>query len=198
MSVQLSSLAVTSELGRINNTSFFLIKEMCSTCIFSSRKTMHEKRRYRFRSPLHTLTPPPWWSEVGTVLWERLACWLFMSPLLHRELTKTKKDRTAALPLKLPRAKPWGLCSSETPQCGRWLDRWVNGQTDGCSGPLTEGGLAPFTPINLCLNTAFVCLLEGHFVCLVIFLYLVYYFSFFFFFPNFLGLGFTPPFGLCF
>lgn len=51
-----------------------------------------------------------------------------------------------------------------------WPDRWVNGQTDGCSGPLTEDGLAPFTLINLCLNTAFVCLLEGHFVCLVIFL----------------------------
>lgn len=62
----------------------------------------------------------------------------------------------------------------------------MNGQTDGCSGPLTEDGLSSFTLINLCLTTAFVCLLEGHCVRLVIFLYLV-----FFFFPQVFGIGFS-------
>lgn len=52
---------------------------------------------------------------------------------------------------------------------GGWTDR----QADGCSGPLTEEGLT-LTPISLCRNTAFVCLLEGSFVSW----FLVFFFSF--------------------
>lgn len=42
--------------------------------------------------------------------------------------------------------------------------------------------------INLCLNTAFVCLLDVHLVCLVIFLYLNF---FSLLFPNFFGIVFS-------
>lgn len=64
---------------------------------------------------------------------------------------------------------------------GGWTDR----QADGCSGPLTEEGLA-LTPISLCRNTAFVCLLEGSFC----FTTITFMFFFFFFQPSFFwGVG---------